>query len=140
MKAQSSVEFLTIVGIALVLAAPFIIQAQDWMINVSLGTDAAEFRSSFDELDDAIKTMAAMGEPSKTTVRLNIPNNFVSARVVNDEALVFTRDQGGRSTNYTRIYDTKIYADQLPSERGSHEITVEAWQDQVNLTAPDLEN
>lgn len=126
------------VGIALVLASPFIIEAQDWMINVSLGTEAAEFQSSFDELDDAIKTIGAMGEPAKKTVRINLPRDFERAEVVNDQAVVFTQNRGGQSTNYTRIYDSTVVGDQLPVEQGSHEIVVEAWRDQVNLTAPNL--
>jgi len=134
MKGQSSVEFLAIIGMAMILAAPFIVQAQDSAINLRLGTEAAEFSSSFDDLGGAIDAVAAMGEPAKRTVRLDVPQGIESATVVSNQALVYTQSRGDRSSNYTSIHDVNLYAGDLPTERGSYEIEVEAWNNQVNLT------
>ena len=134
MKGQSSIEFLAVVGLGVLMAAPFIVQAQDSVIEVSQGSETAEFSSSFEALGDAIDQVAAMGEPAKRTVRLDIPRNMDSINVVGDNALVFTRNRSGQPTNYTSIHDTQLYVENIPIRRGSYRIEVEAWNNQVNLS------
>jgi len=134
MKGQSSVEFIAVVGLGIVLASPFIIQAQDSAINLRQGSDMAQFSSSFDQLGDAIDQVSAMGEPAKRTVRLDIPRNMESARVVGGNALVFTSNRSAQSSNFTSIHETDLNAGNLSADRGSYRIEVEAWNNQVNLT------
>jgi len=134
-KGQSSLEFLTVIGIGMVLAAPFIIQAQDSMIDVILSSEAAEFESSMNKLDESIQTVHAMGEPAKQTIDLEVPQGIESAQIYNQNSLVYTQERAGNTANYTRIYDFDIHAENdLPVEEGHHQVEVEAWNTQVNIS------
>jgi len=103
MKGQSSVEFVSIIGIALVLAAPFVIESQDTMINLITDSEAAEFQASLNDMGDAATQVAASGEKSSRTIEITIPDN-VENIYEQDRALIFEMDRGGSLQNFSQIF------------------------------------
>jgi hypothetical protein len=140
MKAQASIEFLMVVGLAIVISAPFILQSQTSLINTSEGTDIARFQSSLDNFVQKIQRVDVMGSPASDSIRLDIPEGITDARVVNSErenestAIVFTRNRSGELNNYTRFVNAELPETTLPTEQGSRRINIEAHDNMVNLT------
>lgn len=132
-KAQSSIEFLTIVGIALLVSSPFILSAQRSVVNVQQNSELITLQNSLDKLDSAVQMVSTAGEPAKMNFLMRIPDSVTAAMVAQDRAVVYTvRTQGGM-TNVSRIFDTNISAPGgLPNR--TRQISVEAWNDQVNIT------
>ncbi|EHK02404.1 hypothetical protein HRED_01636 [Candidatus Haloredivivus sp. G17] len=134
MKGQASMEFVMVVGMALVLSSPFILEAQSSVIEVSYGSDVGEFQSSLDRLERAVQRVNSMGEPAREVVSLEMPNNIEQAYISNDRGVVFTEDRGGQQSNYTRIFEVSLNDDGLPTEEGTRDVEVEAWNGEVNLS------
>jgi|GEM_PF-7008827 len=135
MKGQSSIEFLIIIGIALVLSAPFILAAQDSIINFSMGSNDIEFQSSLDELGYAVTTVAESGEKTARTVELEIPSNIEEV-YVQDQALVFEMDRGSRKTNFTQTFPVSTNVDEqiIDSDQSIRTLKLESWSGDVNIT------
>lgn len=134
MKGQTSIELVATVGIALVLAAPFMIEAQGTMIDISFGSDTAEIQASLDRLAESIRTVASMGEPSTRRVQLRLTRDMEDFQVSGNRSFIYTMERSGRQSNFTRIFDTNIAANNMPENQGIYTIEVEAWKDQVNLS------
>ena len=134
MKGQASMEFVMVVGMALILSSPFILEAQSSVIEVSYGSDVGEFQSSLDRLERAVQRVNSMGEPAREVVSLEMPNNIEQAYISNDRGVVFTEDRGGQQSNYTRIFEVSLNDNGLPTEEGTRDVEVEAWNGEVNLS------
>lgn len=135
-KGQSSIEFLTVFGIAMLMAAPFIVSAETSITELRTGTEVAELENSLNNLEDAIQTVASQGEPARRTITMDIPGVVEDAYMVENQAIVYTLNVQGQQTNVTRIFENRIETEPpgIPEERGRHELRVEAWQNQVNIT------
>jgi len=117
------------------MATPFILSADTSINELRTGTDAAQIESSLNNLEEAIQTVASQGEPAQRTINLDLPRNVEEAYVVQDRAILYTVNMHGQQTNLSRIFETEINTPQgLPSNQGRHQVTVRAWQNQVNIT------
>jgi hypothetical protein len=134
MKGQTSIELVATVGIALVLAAPFVVEAQGTMIDIGFGSDTAEIQASLDRLADSIRTVASMGEPATRRVQLRLTRDMEDFQISGDRSFIYTMERSGRQSNMTRIFDSKVSASNMPVQQGIYTIEVEAWKDQVNIS------
>ena len=107
MKGQSSVEFVAIIGIALVLAAPFVVEAQESMIDLATGSEDAQFQASLNELGVTAQQVSASGPKTTRTVELRVPDN-IERVYEQDRALIFEMDRGGSSKNFSQIFPTDV--------------------------------
>ena len=135
-KAQSSIEFLSVFGLAMLLAAPFIVAAQNSVVRLQTGADSAQLQNSMDKLETAVSTVEASGPPAKRSFYMRIPGRVQKSYIVKDRAVVFTVQTPAGVTNVSRIFDSKVVenSDSLPDTQGRHPVSVTAWQDQVNIT------
>lgn len=131
MKAQSSIELVATVGIALILATPFVLEAQDTMVDLTTSTSDAELQSSLNQLSEAAEEVSASGAKSKRTVDFVTPRN-VDQIYYQERAVILTQDRG-ESTNFSVSFPTRVNAD-IPMEQGTHSLEIEAWNNQVNIT------
>ena len=134
-KAQSSIEYLAVVGLGLLMATPFIGLVQQDVINLRTDSQDARFTSSLDEMESAIERADALGDSAQTSFTLNVPNNIAEAKVVNNRNIVFTQNRSGQLTNYTRILQVDINSEGLPSEQGSHQMKAESWNEEINISS-----
>lgn len=138
-KAQSSIEFVSVVAITALLASPFIIQAQQSVIDTRESSDLSRFDSSFDNFVNKIERVDAMGEPARDSIRISVPSNIVDTKVESD-ALIYTRNSSSGLVNYTRLTEATINNGSLPEEEGSQRIQIEASGSGVNFTANTSDN
>lgn len=124
-----------VVGIALAISAPFVLSAQNSVINIQQTSRSVALETSLDKLDEAVSTVSVSGEPARRTFNMDIPDNVVKARVVQDRFVVYTlRTEGGLS-NISRGFDANISASGgLPDSESGSRVSVVAWNGQVNIS------
>jgi len=137
-KAQSSIEYLAVVGLGLLMATPFIGLVQQDVINLRTDSQDARFTSSLDEMESAIERADALGDSAQTSFTLNVPDNIVDARVVDDRNIVFTQNRSGQLSNRTVILGTNVQTSNLPLERGRYSMKAEAESGFVRVRSSDL--
>ncbi|MFP4229708.1 MAG: hypothetical protein ACLFRK_01045 [Candidatus Nanohaloarchaea archaeon] len=134
MKAQASVEFITVVGIALVLAAPFVVESQNMMIDIGFGSEVAEIQASLDDVARTVRKVGAMDKPARRQVELRLTRDMEDFHVSEDRAITYSLERSGEEANFTRIFDQKINAENMPTEQGVYTLNVEAYRDRVNIS------
>lgn len=133
LKGQSSVEFLLIVGIALAISTPFMLSAQQSIIDIEMASEAVSLQQSMDKLEESVSTVSVSGEPARRTFLMELPDNVAKAQIVQDRAVVYTLNRSSGRTNVSRIFDTNISAPGgLPEQ--TERIGVYAWKNQVNIS------
>jgi len=138
MKAQASVEFLLVVGVATVISLPFILEAQGSVQDVSQDNSDAIFESSFDKLERSVERVNSMGPPAGDSVTLELPDNVIGSSVV-ENAIVFTAETPSGNQNYSRIMDARINSASVPNEGGTKMVNVKATDNGVNITSTILQ-
>lgn len=135
-KAQSSIEFLSVFGLAMLMAAPFVLSAQNSIVQLRTGADSATLQNSMDKLETAVTTVDSSGPPAKRSFMMDIPGNIQEVYLVDNRAIVYTVETPAGVSNVSRIFDTTIVenGDALPDSQGQHPVSVTAWQDQVNIS------
>lgn len=135
-KGQSSLEFLMVVGIALAITAPFVISAQRSVMNVQSTSNAVQIQRSLDRLAEAVSTVSVSGEPARRTFMMELPDNTQKGYIVQDRAVVYTLKTRAGLANVTRVFETNISAVDggIPQKPGGTEVTVYAWNGQVNIS------
>ena len=123
MKGQASIELVGVVGIALVLASPFVVEAQDSMIDLAISSEDANFQASLNELEETVDQVSSSGEMSQRTFELQIPSNIDSVKT-QQQALIFTQERGERRKNFTAAFETEINASGLSAETGFQELQI----------------
>lgn len=138
-KGQSSIEFLAVVGVALIIASPFIGSLESSVLDTQTTSDGVTLKNTMDELEAAVNTVAVEGEPSKRTFDITLPDNTETMKVSPDSSrvLVITLDRPEGESEVFRIMNAPINPENLPNQPGRYEMEVSAWENQVNLTQTD---
>jgi len=128
-----------VIGMAMVLASPFIITSQDAVLDLETGSDLLRVESSLDKIESGINYVSRYSEPSKTTFRVDIPSNVenVYLRDFSDSsAIVFEVSQRGDLTNRSRLFDRNVVVKNSSylEQQGKPEVAVQLWEDQVNVS------
>lgn len=136
-KAQSSIEFVTVVAIAGLLASPFILQAQQSVLNTDKSSDLSQFESSLDNFVNTMERVDTMGEPARDSVWISVPNKIVDTRVESD-AIVYTRNTSSGTTKHVKLTDATINEGTLPTTPGLQKVEIEAWGSGINFSAEEF--
>ena len=141
MKGQSSIELVMVIGMAMVLASPFILTSQDAVLDLETGSDLLRVESSLDKIESGVGYVSRYSEPTKTTFRVDIPSNVVNVQSrefagSNSSAIIFHVRQRGDMTNRSRIFNREVvlHNESLLEQQGKPEVAVEIWKDQVNVS------
>ena len=139
LKGQSSVEFLAVISLALVIAVPFIGSLDTAVNDIRTTSEGVSMKTNMDELELAINTVGVEGEPSKRTMWLDLSNNVEASEIESEpgqgDAVVFTMDRAEGQTDVYRITEFDIDPDSdLPDTPGSHRITLQAEDGEVKIT------
>jgi hypothetical protein len=139
MKGQSSIELVMVIGMAMVLASPFIITSQDAVLDLETGSDLLRVESSLDKIESSVNYVSRYSEPTKTTFRVDIPSNMenVYLRDFSDSsAIIFEVRQRGDLTNRSRLFDREVVLQNASylEQQGKPEVTVQRWEDQINIS------
>ncbi len=126
-KGQAAIEYLAVFGIALALSAPFIIQAQETMVELKTGSEAMQLHNSLEKLETSVKVVSASGEPARRTFEMEVPSNVVSAEI-QGTGVVYRVDSPSGESDIIVDTGTEFHEDsEVPESQGSH--TMRAYMD-----------
>lgn len=128
---QAAIEYLAIISIALVLAAPFVIEAQSSIIDLQIGSNAVSVQSSLNNIETAVETVSASGEPATRTFIVDMPQTVNSTQVYNKSVVITINTRNDR-VNYSRTFEVNLTGS-LPQKPGRFQVKTTAEADSVNL-------
>lgn len=128
-----------VIGMAMVLASPFILTAQDSVLDLQTGSKLVRVESSLEKIESGINFVSKHSESTKTTFRVDVPSNVVNVQAeqfADQSAVVFQVRQRGKMTNRSRIFDDRVVLsnETLLEEQGKPEVAVESWNGQINIS------
>ncbi|WEL19283.1 hypothetical protein [Candidatus Nanohalococcus occultus] len=83
-KAQAAIEYLMVFGTALLLSTPFVIKAQQSVVDIQTGSELLEARNTLNQMESAAQTVNAAGEPARRTFTVRIPDSVERTEIDNN--------------------------------------------------------
>lgn len=139
LKGQSSIEFVIVVGIALLISSPFIVAAQNSVININAASQFLETGNSLQEIETNVETLGSKSYPARRVMNFRSPagvENVYNPQFQNESAVVVEIDNRGELVNRSVILDTKVYIEDKSSleSEGLHEISLKRYENSINVT------
>lgn len=132
MSGQAAMEYLSIVGIALLLLTPIILVAQQHIKDLNNDTRMMLAMEAKNKIAAASDIVHAQGPPSTMTITVQLPAGLVRAIVGNQMILIEVPSAEG-SSDLVSMLDYNVTGN-LSTSSGSHKIRIEAMYDKVNIT------
>ncbi len=132
-EAQISVEYMFLIGFATVITIPLIIIYQNFNQESRDEISSAQIQQVANEIIDAAESVYYLGEPSQTTLKVNIPGSVVSADLSAGYEVVFRIRTKAGETDMVQNSAVNITGS-LPTNKGTYTITVKAVSDHVEVS------
>jgi hypothetical protein len=126
--AQVATEYLTLIGILLVIIAIFSAYAF-FMYNEA--TANAQVQSSLRELKSAVNTVYSLGEGNTLIAQITLPNNVISMYAQGKAIYLISSGVGGNSEDFVEV-DSNV-SGSLPNNQGTYDIVVSNVNGAVTL-------
>lgn len=133
-QGQAALEYLMILGIALLIAAPIILQVQQSSFLLRDSFQNGLVRNSLNNIEEAAALVNSQGEPAKVTFRIRLPDRLVQTNVTDNYVYVERRIGGGKTAEFYSVLDFNV-SGEIPVEEGIHVMVAEAEPGYVNITA-----
>lgn len=137
-KGQAALEYMVMISIALLIAAPIILQAQTSMQDVESLSKSSRIDSTLDSIEQGARLVNSQGSPARTTFAVTLPDRIVEARAEDNYVLYVRRGPNGNQT-FVRFFSFNVTGNP-PASDGLHRVQVEAVSpegepDYVNITS-----
>ena len=133
-EAQISVEYMIIIGFVTVITIPLIIIYYTFTQESSDEIASTQIIQIAKKIVDASESVYYLGEPSQTTLRINMPDNVLLANFSSGKEVVFRiRTSKGGEADIVQTTSVNITGN-LSTNKGTYTITVKAMSDYVNVT------
>ena len=132
-KAQVSMEFLMVIGFAFLLTIPLVIIFYQQSKTINTDVTSTQVDKVASEIRDAADEVYYLGEPSKKTVKVYMPEGIKSI-TINGKKLVFLVDGPGGDYEVVKWTVTNVTGTLNP-ENGIHNVAVEAQSTQVLISS-----
>ena len=129
---QAAIEYLSIVGIALLLLTPIILVAQQHIKDLNNDTRMMLAMEAKNKIAAASDIVHAQGPPSTMTITIQLPAGLMRAIVGNQMILIEVPSAEG-SSDLVSMFDYNVTGN-ISISAGSHKIRIEAMYDAVNIT------
>jgi len=134
-KGQASMEYLLVAGIAFVIIVPMMFLLYDYIIGVSSEARSSRVSKIATDIVNAAEQVYYLGEPSKATIRVDLPQGVWDANVSEDTTLSFflgDYQDSEEIVTFSRVR-LKSYLTRLDLSQGRHDYHVEAEKDDVMI-------
>ena len=128
-KAQVSIEYMLIIGFVTVITIPLIIIYHSFIQDSNDEISSTQINQVAKKVVDAAESVYYLGEPSQTTLKVNIPNQIVLANLSNYEVLLRIRTQSGNA-DIVRNSAVNITGS-FPLNKGTYTLTIKAKSNHV---------
>ena len=121
---QVSIEYMVIIGFVTVITIPLIIVCHSFIQESNDEITSTQVSQIAKKIVDAAESVYYMGEPSQTSLRVNIPGNVITANTSNYEVLFQIKTKSG-VVDIIQSSSVNITGS-LPTNRSTYMITVRA--------------
>ena len=140
MKGQSSVEYSLVIGLALLLASPFLVSSQSSIIQLEESTSYLQLENSLESLEQRSNTLSEKSFPARRTMRFDTPTGI--DRIYNPQfgsggsAVIFQISRAGRTNNRSFLvdYSIRIQNQSQIAEEGIHRISIKKLPNGINVS------
>ncbi|MFH0867867.1 MAG: hypothetical protein V1831_01010 [Candidatus Woesearchaeota archaeon] len=132
-EGQISVEYMMIIGFAALVTIPLIIIYQTFTQDSNTEIGSSQIDQVAKKVVDAAESVYYLGEPSQTTLKVNIPGNVVLANLSAGYEVVFRIRTKAGDSDIVQNSAVNITGS-LPINKGTYTITVKAKSGYVNVS------
>lgn len=129
---QAAIEYLAMMGIALLLTAPVVIEVQQASMDLQHSYQHAQTKDTLNNIEEAATLVNAQGTPAQVTFRVQIPSNVVHTNVTG-QYLHIRREIGGQPHDMYNVLEFNV-SGTIPTDRGVYAMTAKAEEEYVNIT------
>jgi len=131
-NAQVSVEYVMIIGFALLITIPLILIFYEYTRATSDQVISSQVDQIARKITDNAESVYYLGEPSKTRIKVYMPENVEEAIISNKEVTFRVKTQSG-ITDISHISSVNLSGD-IAITPGIHYISIESKGDYVWLS------
>lgn len=131
-KGQAALEYFVMISLALLIAAPLIMEAQGALQEVQDTNREARMQQALDGIEQGVKMTASQGEPSRVSFTVSIPSGVVYSNVTDNYVHYRLQTTTGESS-FFRTFDTAVNGS-LPEIQGKYLVEIEAESSYVNIS------
>lgn len=131
-QGQVSLEYMAIIGLALLISTPLMIEVQDSSRELQNSFDNALVQNALDSIEEGASLVHTQGPPAKTTFDVRLPEG-IEATNVTDKYVLIERRVSGATSDFFVGFDFNVDGS-IPSNAGVHTIKAEAEQGYVNIS------
>lgn len=131
-QGQAAIEYLTVIGIALLISTPLIIQTQRTTVEVRSAFNDGLVQNALNNVEEAAGLVNSQGDPARVTFTIRLPPGINQTNVSGQFLYIQRRTANG----YTDFYNPLDFnvSGTLPNTSGVHSVVAEAEDDYVNIT------
>ena|SRR3989338_7228906 len=132
-EAQISVEYMVIIGFVTIITIPLIIIYYTFTQESNDEITSSQISQISKKIVDVAESVYYIGEPSQTTLRINMPDNVILADLSSGKEVVFRIRSGAGEADIVQTTSVNI-SGSLPINKGTYLVTIKAMPDYVNAS------
>jgi len=132
-EAQISVEYMIIIGFVTIITIPLIIIYYTFTQESGDEINSVQIQQIARNIISAAESVYYLGEPSQTTLKVNMPGNVVLANLSAGYEVVFKMQTKSGEVDIVQNSAVNI-SGKLPTSKGFYTITVKAKSNYVNVS------
>ncbi|MBS3100568.1 hypothetical protein J4204_00360 [Candidatus Woesearchaeota archaeon] len=132
-KSQISVEYMLIIGFAMLMTTPLLLIYYTYSSDSSDSVATGQALQIARTIADSSESVYYLGKPSQTTLKLNFPDRISSASV-SDREVVFKMKTRSGITDVVQVSAVNM-SGTLPTSQGIHVLTIKADDGYVKITS-----
>lgn len=132
-KSQISVEYMLIIGFAMLMTTPLLLIYYTYSSDSSDSVATGQALQIARTIADSSESVYYLGKPSQTTLKLNFPDRISSASV-SDREVVFKMKTRSGITDVVQVSAVNM-SGALPTSQGIHVLTIKADDGYVKITS-----
>lgn len=129
---QISVEYMVLIGFVTIITIPLIIIYHSFSQQSSDEIGSSQINQVAKKIVDAAESVYYLGEPSQTTLKVNIPDSILLVNLSGYEVVFKVRTTSG-SSDIVRSSLVNITGS-LPTRAGTYTLTVKAIANHVEVS------
>ena len=132
-KSQISVEYMMIIGFVTLMTIPLILIYHSFVQDSSTEITSTQVQQIAQKIAGAAESVYYLGEPSQTTLKVNMPGNVVSANLSAGYEIVFKIRADSGTSDIVQNSPVNITGS-LPTAEGLYTITIKAKSGHVEVS------
>ena len=132
-NAQVSVEYMMLIGFTTIITIPLIIIYQSFIQESNENISSTQINQVARNIVDSAESVYYLGEPSQTTLKVNMPANVALANLSSSQEIVFKIRTSLGMSDIVQKSAVNI-SGSLPIKEGAYTITIKAKSNYVEVS------